>query len=621
MTLKGYAGKQLRVQLNDGTIKKEKLNLELLKKYLGGVGYGAKLLYDELAPNVDALSAENKIVFTTGPLTGKNIPGGGSIEVCFKSPLTNLWGESRCGGDFGPELKAAGYDFLIVEGKSGKPVYLLVTDSEVQVKDAGHLLGKTVGEKTEIIREENGDVRLPVMCIGPAGENKVLYSTIMLGDRAAGRCGAGAVMGSKNLLAIAVKGSRKIEAAYPDKFKNAARKAMRTVREDPNTEGFKEHGTVGDIASCDELGDWPTKNWLSNSWGKGEELYKYFWENNLVRNNSCYSGCPVGCGRIVKVDKGKFKTPIHEGAEYESITAFTAFVVNEDMDAAVHSTYLCNEYGIDTISMGAVIAFAMECYEKGLITPEESDNLDLSWGNPEVLPVITKLVAERKGLGNLLADGVMRAAEKLGDSAKELAIHGKGLEAPAHDTRSSKALAVTYGTANRGMCHIHPLEGQAYDLGKSDFGLMPYGLKDPNEVDRWDEKDKGKMVKILQDGCVLPDVLVNCKFMMYCGLNIEHFADIVSGLTGWEFTGDELLKVGERTINAQRMFNVREGCSSADDEIPERMKSLPQFGNYKDEKRCAIVNYDEMLKDYYLARGWDENSGIPTDNKLVELDL
>ncbi len=620
MKLKGYAGKQLRVQLTDAVIKEEEINLELLKKYLGGVGYGARLLYDELAPHIDALSAENKIVFTTGPLTGKNIPGGGSVEVCFKSPLTNLWGESRCGGNFGPELKASGYDFLIVEGKSDRPVYLLITAGGVQIKDAGHLLGKTVGEKTQIIREENKDAKLSVMCIGPAGENKVLFSTIMDEDRAAGRCGAGAVMGSKNLLAIAVRGSQKIEAEHPEKFRDATRKAMKAVRENPNTENFKEHGTVGDIASCDLLGDWPTQNWRSNSWGKGEELYNYFYEHNLVGNFGCYSGCPVGCGRMVKVDEGRFKTPVHGGAEYESITAFTAFVTNDNMDAAVHSTYLCNEYGIDTISMGAVIAFAMECYEKGLIKPEDTGNLDLSWGNPEVLPLLVKQVAEREGLGNLLADGVMRAADKLGHSAKEFAIHGKGLEAPAHDPRSSKALAVTYGTANRGLCHIHPLEGQAYDLGKSDFGLIPHGLKDPEEVDRWDAKDKGKMVKILQDGLVLPDILVNCKFMMYCGFTIKHFADIVSGLTGWDITEEELLKIGERTINIQRLFNVREGCSAADDMIPERMKSLPQFGRYKDEARCAIVNYADMLEDYYLARGWDKN-GIPTRDKLASLNL
>jgi len=618
--LYGYAGKQLRVILDEREVRVESLDPAVMRGYLGGVGYAARLLYDELRRGTDPLGPENKMVFATGPLTRYDAPGGGSIMLCSRSPLTNTWGESRCGGNFGPELRRAGYDFIVIDGKAEEPVYLVIRDDKVEFKPAGHLLGRTISYKTKVIREELADPEISVMCIGPGGENLVRYATVMSEGRAAGRCGMGAVMGSKNLLAVAVRGSGRIEPAKPEEFRDAAREAMRAIRECPDLPDWKEHGTTGDIVSCDEAGDWPTKNWQSNSWGKGEELYEHFRQNNLV-TNGCYRGCPIACGRIVRVEGGRYETPEHEGAEYESISTFTAYVLNEDMDAAVHSTWLCNEYGIDTISTGAVIAFAMECYEKGILRPEDVGDLDLSWGNAEALPRLVKMIAERQGIGGLLAEGVKRAAERLGRGAERFAIHGKGLEAPAHDPRSGKALAVAYGTANRGLCHIHPVEGMAYDSGKIDFGMVKYGVPDPNTVDRWDEEGKGKIVKVLQDGVIVPDILCTCKFMMYCGLTVDHYAAMLSALTGWDIDGAGLLKVGERAINLQRLFNVREGFTRADDSIPERMGQLPAFGKYKDEERCAIKDYEGMLREYYEARGWDVESGEPTREKLRELGL
>ncbi|PKP58549.1 aldehyde:ferredoxin oxidoreductase [Candidatus Atribacteria bacterium HGW-Atribacteria-1] len=475
----GYVGKQLRVLLDMKKVKVEDLDFDVMRKYLGGVGYGAKILYDELKKGTDPLGTDNKLIFATSPLTANSVPGGGSILLCFKSPLTNGWGESRCGGDFGPELRKAGYDFLIVEGKAEEPVYLVIKDDSIEFRNAAHLQGKMVTEKIKIIREELNDSLISIMCIGPAGENLVKFASVMFEARAAGRCGAGAVMGSKNLLAIAVKGSKKVKPVNSERFKEVIREVMKIIKESPTASAFKEHGTTGDIPSCDVSGDWPTKNWQSNSWGKGEEIYDYFYKNNLVKNKSCYRGCPVACGRVAKVENGRYKTPEHEGSEYESITAFTAFVFNENMDAAVHSTYLCNEYGIDTISTGAVIAFTMECYEKGIIDQKDIGDMDVSWGNPEVLPELVKMIAKKEGIGKLLANGVKESAQKLRRGTDEFAIHGKGLEAPAHDPRSGKALAVCYGTANRGMCHIHPLEGMVYDLGKKDFGMIKYGVPDP----------------------------------------------------------------------------------------------------------------------------------------------
>ena len=619
--VKGYVGKQLRISLNDKSYKIEKINTQVLKDYLGGVGYSAKILYEELDKGIDPLSPDNKIIFATGPLTSYRVPGGGSIEVCFKSPLTKAWGEARCGGNFGPDMKKAGYDFLIIEDKAIEPVYLLIDDNRIEFKDASHLLGKTVSEKTSMIREELDDNDISVMCIGIAGENLVNIATVMFEGRAAGRCGAGAVMGSKNLIAIAVKGSGKIEPENPDDYNIALKEVRNVVKNSELAKGFREFGTMGDMAGNDKAGDWPTKNWQSNNWGKGQELFDYYSKHNFIKNKMCYKGCPIACGRIASVKEGKFKTPEHDGAEYESLSTFTAFLFNENMDAAIHSSYLCDEYGIDTISTGGVIAFAMECYENGLISKEDTEGLDLSWGNADLLPILVERISKREGIGDILADGVLKAAKKIGKGAEKFAIHCKGLEGPAHDPRSSKALAVTYGTANRGMCHIHPLEGVAYDSGKFDFGMITYGVPDPNKIDRWDEKGKGKIVKILQDGLIMPDILGVCKFFMYAGVTLEQYAKLLSSFTGWNLKGKDLLRIGERTNNLQRLFNTREGFSKKDDSIPDRVKQRPLFGAYQDEDRCIVKDYEGMLQEYYHARGWDLETGKPKPKKLDELGI
>ena len=617
----GYSGKQLRISLDSGKVSVESINPQVLRKYIGGPGYGARILYDELQKGIDPLSKANKLIFATSPLSLNQIPGGGCVIVCFKSPLTNAWSESKCGSDFGPELKRAGYDAVIIEGRSENPVYIVINDEDIAIKPAEHLTGKSISEKIKMIREELGDQKISVMCIGPAGEKLVKIAVALSDQRAAGRCGVGAVMGSKNLMGIAVKGSKKVRVAQPERLKEAIKKAMKVVRKNEVAAGFKEHGTTGEMIANDAAGDWPTKNWQSNHWGKAEEIYNEFYNKYLIKNHACYRGCPIACGRVAEVKEGKYKTAVHEGCEYESLSAFTAFVLNENVEAAIQASYLCNEYGIDTISAGAIIAFAMECYEHGVIKKKDIGDLDLSWGNPDALSEMIRLISMREGLGDILAEGVKTASKILGKGSEKFAIHGKGLEAPAHDPRSGKALAVTYGTANRGMCHIHPLEGMAYDSGKFDFGLVKYGLVDPNTIHRWDEKGKGKSVKILQDGLIVPDILSTCKFFLYAGLTIDNYADMLSALTGWEIDGRELLKVGERVINLQRLFNIREGFNRDDDLIPERVRQRPSFGIYQDEPRCVIKDYEGMLNEYYEARGWDLITGKPSKDKLRELGL
>jgi len=620
-TLTGFTGKQLRINLTRKEVRVENISPEMTRKYLGGAGYGAKLLYDELKPGIDPLGPENILVFATGPLSMSQFPGGGSMMACFKSPLTNIWGESRTGGDTAPDLKKAGFDHIIIEGKAAEPVMVYINNQKVEIRNASHLLGLPVSEKSKIIREELGDKRISILCIGPAGEKLVKIAAIMSDDRAAGRCGGGAVMGSKNLIAVAIKGTGKVDVADAVKLKEVLRRALVDLRANPFYDGFKNFGTIGDMPGNDDGGDWPSKNWASNSWGTGPDLFDHYQKENFIKGYGCYKGCTIGCARWVQVADGEFKTPEHGGAEYESMSCFTAFVMNTDVDAAINSTYLCNEYGIDTISAGGVIAFALECAEKGLLTEEQLAGLDLSWGNAAVLPELVKMISLREGLGDILAEGVRIAAQIIGQGSEEFAIHVKGLEGPAHDPRSGKALGITYATGNRGMCHIQPLEGMAWDRGKVDWGLQKYGIPDPNTVERWDEAGKGKAVKLLQDGVSLSDIIGTCKFFAYAGMTPDHWAEMMQALAGWDIDGKELIAIGERVYNLQRLFNVREGITPKDDRLPKRVLSLPEFGKYSAEPDCVIKDFDALLAEYYEARGWDPVTGAPKPEKLIELGL
>lgn len=609
--LYGYTGKLLRVDLTEEKVAIEQISPEILRRFVGGVGYGVKLLYDEIPAGIDPLGSGNKLVFTTGPLTGTGAPGSGFAEVCFKSPLTGIWGESKCGGEWGGALRKAGYDFMVVEGKAKEPKYVVIDDSKVEIRPAAKLRGRTTSQKDKLIKEELKDEKFEAVVIGPAGENLVRFANIMAGERAFGRCGAGAVLGSKNLFAIAVRGTGKIPVANPEEFSLACRESYGKVLATTGKDGMSVDGTTGDLAGNDSLGDIPTKNWRSNSWGKGEELYDYFKRKNRVGAKPCYKGCVLRCGTIAKVESGKWKTPQHEGNEYESIAAFTFFVLNEDMDAAVHADYLCNEYGLDTISTGAVIAFAMDCYEQGMISKEEAGGLDLSWGNAETMVELVKKIAGKDGIGRVLGEGTRRASQQIGKGSDKLAMQIKGLEGPAHDPRSGKTLAIMYGLSNRGMCHIHPLEGMAYDSLKIDFGLIPYGVPDPQTLDRFAEEGKGEIARRLQDWGIVPDILGICKFYIYNGLGPGELARLISSLTGWHIDGEELLSVGERVYNLQRMFNVREGIGKMDDMLPERCLKLPEFGKYSSVKECEIEHYPQMLGECYQARGWGKETGVP----------
>ncbi len=613
--LYGYTGKLLRIDLSKEKVSVEKIEPDILRKFIGGVGYGAKLLYDELPVGIDPLSLENKIAFVTGPLTGTGAPGSGSVEVCFKSPLTGIWAEARSGGEWGGALKKAGYDFLVIEGKAREPKYIVIDDGKVEIRPATKLKGKTTSKKDKLVKDELNSDKFEIVTIGPAGENLVKFANIMTGENAFGRCGGGAVMGSKNLLAVAVRGTGKIPIANPVEFSQMSKESYRKVLSGTGKAGMSEGGTTALLVGCDFLGDIPTKNWRSNSWGKGEELYDHFKRNNLVRAEPCYKGCVLRCKRIAGVESGRWKTPQHGGSEYESIASFTFFVMNDDMDAAVHADYLCNEYGIDTVSTGSAIAFAMDCYAEGIINKEEADGLALTWGDAEVMIALIHKIANREGIGRVLCEGVRRASQQIGRGSDKLAIEVKGLEGAAHDPRAAKSQAVLYGTNNRGMCHMHPNEGKLYDANKIDFGLIPYGLPDPHTIDRFSEEGRGKIVKGLQDCGIIADILGVCRFYLFEGLESEDFARLMVALTGWDIDGRELLDAGERVINVQRLFNTREGIRKTDDMLPERCLKRPEFGKYSSVEECEIKNYEQMLEEYYEARGWDKKTGVPIETR------
>lgn len=619
--LMGYAGNYLSINLSTLTGSSGSIDRDLARNYIGGTGIAARLLYDGQKAGLDPLSPESMVIIATGPLTLNSIPGGGSVELCFKSPHTGAWSEARAGSDFGPDLRRAGFDYLVIQGKAPRPVYAYISDGRVEFRPAEHLAGKLVSEKMELIRKEIPKGNSSIACIGPAGEHGVTYASVMFGDRAAGRTGAGTVLGSKNLLAIVVQGTGEVPIGRPEALKGLLKGYFNELRTNPVAIGFHDYGTIGDLGANDEKGDWPTRNWQSNSWGKGAELLDRFMKHNFIKPYPCYRGCTISCGRKVRVSEGKYATPEHGGAEYESISCFTAYVLNENMDAAVHATYLCNQYGIDSISAGASIAFLLECAEAGLLHDFETGGLDLSWGNAEILPVLVRMIANREGIGALLAEGVKKAAEKIGRGSEKFAIHVKGLEGPAHDPRSGKSLAVSYGTGNRGMCHIHPVEAMAWDAGKMDWGLCRYGLPDPYEVDRWAESGKGAAVALMQNGLNLPEILGTCKFFMYAGVGVDKLAAMLSCVTGHDVSAEELLAVSERVINLQRLFNVREGFSKADDMLPERVCAVPAFGKYANEPACGISDFPAMLQEYYEARGWDPVTGIPSDATLARLGL
>lgn len=598
----GWVGKLIRVNLTYKTIKVEKLNMEDAKLYLGGRGLGTKIFVDEVDPNVDVFSPENKVIFMTSPLTGTFGTSAGRYEVITKAPLTGTIGASNSGGYWGPELKFAGYDGIIFEGKSEKPVYLYVNDSDIELRSAEKVWGKTVFEATDMLVEET-DLNAKVACIGPSGEKLVLFATVMNDKhRAAGRSGLGAVMGSKNLKAVVVRGTGGVEVAQPDGFHAACMDARAKLKANPVTGvGLGTYGSQILVNILNQSGALPTRNWRDGGiFEHAEEISgEALSEKYLVKAKGCFA-CSIGCGRVTKIKEGKFKSS-GEGPEYEAGWSFGADCGVRELDAVCKANFLCNEYGLDPITLGSTIACAMELYSKGIITKEQI-GMDLQFGDAEAVVKLSEMAAKREGFGDEIAEGSYRMAEKYGHS--ELSMTVKKQEMSAYDARGIQGIGLGFATSNRGGCHV-----RGYMISPEILGL-------PAKLDPQVTKDKPEWLKIFQDLTAVVDSSGICLFTTF-GIGLPEIAAMLRTAIGEDWSDEEVLQIGERIWNLEKMFNLAAGFTKEDDTLPDRLLYEPlPAGPGK-----GMVNHlDEMLGHYYEIRGWDED-GIPTEEKLKELKI
>ncbi len=610
--MQGYTNKILRVDLSKKKLEVEGLDENLAKKFIGGSGLGTKILYDETGPETDPLGPENRLIFMTGPFAATPVITSGRHHVVTKSPLTGIFGESDVGGTWGPFLKRAGFDGIVVTGKADKPVYLWVYDGKAEIRDASRLWGMDTYD-LDPWSGRRPETRRWSASIGPAGEKGVRFASIMNDGndgRAAGRCGTGAVMGSKNLKAIAVHGSQQIEIADPEGLRASLKEISPMVAK--NAEGMRKNGTAGGVATFEALGSLPLQNWkFQGRWEKGAAKIAgpAMTEKILTGNYHC-ERCVIGCGRRVKVDKGPFAPVEGAGPEYETMAFLGSLCLVDDLEAIAKANELCNRYGMDTISCGAAIAFAMEAYEKGLITKKDTGEMELLWGRGDVMVKMVEKIGKREGLGQLLGEGVRAAAEKIGKNAVEFSLHVKGLEVPGHDPRCYNAGAVGYATINRGACHL----GFTHVFERV-LAMPEIGIEKP--LPRLEVKGKGEMAAKTQNVMGLFDSLKICKFTLFGGLRLTPILDWYNMVTGMPLDMAEFLKTGERIFNLKRMYNVRCGISRKDDTLPARFLTLKHEG---EGLTPSLPPLGEMLAEYYKFRGWNEE-GIPLPEKLKELGL
>ncbi|MBT9165454.1 MAG: putative oxidoreductase YdhV [Chloroflexi bacterium] len=612
--MNGYWNKVLRVNLTERKWSEESIKEELLRQFIGGSGLGAKLLYDEVSADVDPLGSENKIFFITGPFCGTIIPTSGRHAAVTKSPLTGIFAESDIGGFWGFELKKAGFDGVIIEGKSRSPVIVSISDSNIEIRGAEYLWGKDTVE-TDSILKESFSPHVQVMSIGPAGENLVKYASIITDGkhgRALGRCGIGAVMGSKKLKAIVVKGSKEITIFDSSSLTKSIKSMVDGVKK--ATLALNKFGTSGGVIGHESYGNFPLKNWLMGRWPEGAEKISgpKMAETILIGKYRCKT-CIIGCGRKVRIEKGQYKGVDGAGPEYETIGTLGGMCLIDNLEAIAYGSQLCNRYGMDTISTGSVIAFIMELFEKGIITKADTGGIEANFGNEQAMIELIKLIAERKGIGRILGEGVRKIAEEIGGMSIEYAFHVKGLEIPAHDPRAFNGLALSYATSNRGACH---LAGFTHGYEKA-FVMPEFGYEKPH--DRHLIAGKAEFVVKMQNLMGIFDSIKLCKLMLVGGgLRLSTIVDWVSHVVGWEdYSLDELMTTGERIFNIKRLFNVKCGISRKDDILPMR------FLTRKREGPDVVVNLPHLgllLSDYYTYRGWSEE-GIPEQSRLAELNL
>ncbi|MEW6267580.1 MAG: aldehyde ferredoxin oxidoreductase family protein [Thermodesulfobacteriota bacterium] len=609
--MSGFMGQILRVNLTTGAWAAEPLPREEARRFLGGSGLATWYLLKETGPGLDPLGPENKLIYMTGPLTGTISPSSGRFSAVAKSPLTGLWGSANSGGRFGLDLKKSGYDGIILEGAAARPTVLVIEDGRVSLEDAADLWGLGVAETTSRLKARYG-AKLNVSCLGPAGENLVKYAAIMNDlHRALGRCGLGAVMGAKKLKAVVAGGSRSIQVADKAAFDEAAGRAGDFVNESLLKMTLEVYGTDMVLDLVNIKGGLPTRNWQSGSCSFADDINGPAINAKILTGRKACFGCPIACGRIARVKSGRFACQ-GEGPEYESVGAFGPMCGVGDLEAITCAHLLCNDYGLDTISTGSTIAFAFECFQRGLLTKQETGGLDLNFGDAGVMVDLVHKIARRQGLGDLLAEGTRRAARRLGRGSERFAMQVKGLELPAYDCRATKITGLGFVTANRGGDHI-----TAYVQGPT-FLDIPFLIVEQSTIadPQVENPAEARVVKDLEDALTVFDAVGACKFMGMA-LMAEDVVPVIAQATGWDFTVEEFRRAGERLFNLARAYNVREGAGRADDVLPERLTSEPLADG---PAAGLVVDLLPLLDAYYDYRGWDRD-GRPTAQTLDALGL
>lgn len=609
----GYMGKILRVNLSSKSITLEDTNPEVAQNYIGGSGFATKIIYDEVPAEIDPLGPDNKLVFMSGPVTGTRFPTSGRFVVAAKSPLTGIMTTSTSSGFWGVELKKTGHDGIIFEGQSEKPVYLELFEDRVELKDASDIWGKDTYETQKILKERVGKKRARIACIGESGEKMAPIACVMNDEgRAAGRGGVGAVMGSKKLKAILVYGKNKIAVAADDFLKPMVDEIVKGIAEDPFAGFFTKWGTAFSMDMGWGAGDVPAKNWQVGLWDDGKGYTKIGgarMADTILKphGGACYN-CPVHCARWVEIPKGRFKYE-GPGPEYETLGSFGSMLLIDDLEAISWIGEMCNKYGLDTISTGCTIAWAMEAYEKGAVTKSDTGGVELTWGNVDAVLEIVDQIGRVEGFGALLAQGSRRAASKVGQGSEEYAIQVKGMEVPMHDPRCYFSLAVNYATGMRGACHV---QGGSYTVEMAII-CPEAGLN--YKQGRHDKKNKGLAAKVSQDLSAVHNSTAIC---MFAGMALQpsHVGLLLGIVAGQAHNAPTILQAGERIINLQRAFACREGISRKDDTLPLRLVTpLPDGG-----AAGKAADLEFQLNEYYQLRGWNDD-GIPTQERLDWLGL
>lgn len=582
----GYAGKILRIDLEQNSTKAERLDKKIAKECIGGKGLGAKILLDEVPAHIDPLSPENTIVFAVGPLTGTRAPTSNRYGAFFKSPLTGIWGESYSGGHLGPQIKKAGYDAVIIRGKSSSPVYITVVDNNVEIHDASSLWGKSTIETEEAVRKDMGEPKAKVMTIGPAGEKLVKFACISNDKyRQLGRAGAGAVLGAKKVKAIAFFGSREIEVADEEKFNSVVKEVLDRI---PKDGPLTKYGTPVMVNNQNALGAFPTHYWQKGFFESYLRINAPAMEKEILDKNKACWNCPVACGKMSSVKDGKYKGTVVEGPEYETIFAFGGLCEIADIKSIAKINELCDELGLDTITAGNVIGFAMRAYEMGRLNTEFS----IKFGDDEVVLRLLNMISNREGLGNTLAEGVKRASEIL--SLEDIAVHVKGLEPPGYDPRGYNGMALSYAVGVRGADHLRST-AYAYEMR---------GISD-----RFSVSGKGRYVKGLEDKLAIIDSAVVCCFVRDA-YEWDDLAKLYTFATGISISTDEIQFAGARAVDNARRFSTREGISRKDDSLPRVFHEVPFIDGSSRMHVVVREDLEKMLDEYYEARGWNKD-GIP----------